>query len=94
LTKEDLTIHNTNVKEHLFYSSEFRECNTPRQRNTLVFVVRQSDEMIDMLTPFHEARRRGSTVLRITNVIGSTIAWAKDAGIYQLLPDKLQFYRY
>jgi glucosamine--fructose-6-phosphate aminotransferase (isomerizing) len=65
------------------YASEFRYRNTPLQRNTLVFVVSQSGETIDTLAALHEAKRRGYTVLGITNVVGSTIARATDAGIYQ-----------
>ncbi|MDR1590650.1 MAG: glutamine--fructose-6-phosphate transaminase (isomerizing) [Puniceicoccales bacterium] len=65
------------------YASEFRYRNTPLQRNTLVFVVSQSGETIDTLAALHEAKRRGHMVLGITNVVGSTIARATDAGIYQ-----------
>ncbi|MDR2812782.1 MAG: glutamine--fructose-6-phosphate transaminase (isomerizing) [Puniceicoccales bacterium] len=65
------------------YASEFRYRNAPLQRNTLVFVVSQSGETIDTLAALHEAKRRGYTVLGITNVVGSTIARATDAGIYQ-----------
>jgi glucosamine--fructose-6-phosphate aminotransferase (isomerizing) len=65
------------------YASEFRYRNAPLQRHTLVFVVSQSGETIDTLAALHEAKRRGYTVLGITNVVGSTIARATDAGIYQ-----------
>jgi glucosamine--fructose-6-phosphate aminotransferase (isomerizing) len=65
------------------HASEFRYRNAPLQRNTLVFVVSQSGETIDTLAALHEAKRRGYTVLGITNVVGSTIARATDAGIYQ-----------
>ncbi|MDR0418171.1 MAG: glutamine--fructose-6-phosphate transaminase (isomerizing) [Puniceicoccales bacterium] len=65
------------------HASEFRYRNAPFQRNTLVFVVSQSGETIDTLAALHEAKRRGYTVLGITNVVGSTIARATDAGIYQ-----------
>jgi glucosamine--fructose-6-phosphate aminotransferase (isomerizing) len=65
------------------HASEFRYRNAPLQRNTLVFVVSQSGETIDTLAALHEAKRRGYMVLGITNVVGSTIARATDAGIYQ-----------
>ncbi|MDR0590507.1 MAG: glutamine--fructose-6-phosphate transaminase (isomerizing) [Puniceicoccales bacterium] len=65
------------------YASEFRYRNVPLQRNTLVFVVSQSGETIDTLAALYEAKRKGYPVMGITNVVGSSIARATDAGIYQ-----------
>jgi glucosamine--fructose-6-phosphate aminotransferase (isomerizing) len=65
------------------YASEFRYRNVPLQRNTLIFVVSQSGETIDTLAALYEAKRRGYPVMGITNVVGSSIARATDAGIYQ-----------
>ncbi|MDR2807236.1 MAG: glutamine--fructose-6-phosphate transaminase (isomerizing) [Puniceicoccales bacterium] len=65
------------------YASEFRYRNAPFQSDTLVFVVSQSGETIDTLAALYEAKRKGYTVMGITNVVGSTIARTTDAGIYQ-----------
>ena len=65
------------------YASEFRYRNAPLRGNTIVFVVSQSGETIDTLAALNEAHRRGYTVYGVTNVVGSTIARATDAGIYQ-----------
>jgi glucosamine--fructose-6-phosphate aminotransferase (isomerizing) len=65
------------------YASEFRYRNALLQPNTLVFVVSQSGETIDTLGALQEAKRKGYPVMGITNAVGSTIARATDAGIYQ-----------
>ncbi len=54
-------------------ASEFRYGTTPIDENTLVVAVSQSGETADTLESVREARRRGATVLAITNVVGSTI---------------------
>ncbi|MDE6576517.1 MAG: glutamine--fructose-6-phosphate transaminase (isomerizing) [Opitutales bacterium] len=65
------------------YASEFRYRNAPMGQHTIVFVVSQSGETIDTLAALNEAQRRGYRVLAITNTVGSTIARAAEAGIYQ-----------
>jgi glucosamine--fructose-6-phosphate aminotransferase (isomerizing) len=86
--------HGCRVTEHMIerfaripvegdYASEFRYRNSPLFRNTLVCVLSQSGEMIDTLAALREAKRKGYTVLAVTNVVGSTVAREADGGIYQ-----------
>src|SRR5215510_1074278 len=64
------------------YASEFRYRNPIIDEGTLVLVISQSGETIDTLAAMREARRRGSRVLGIVNVVGSTIARESDGGVY------------
>jgi glucosamine--fructose-6-phosphate aminotransferase (isomerizing) len=65
------------------YASEFRNCNMPFKNNELVFVVNQSKYIINTLAALKEAKRMKYPVMRITNVMRSTIAWTKNIGIFQ-----------
>ena len=87
-------LHASMVTEHMIerfaripvegdYASEFRYRNSPLFRNTLFFVMSQSGGTIDTLAALREAKRKGYTVLAMTNVVGSTIAREADGGIYQ-----------
>jgi len=64
------------------YASEFRYRNPIVEPNTVTFAISQSGETIDTLEAMREARRRGSRVLGISNVVGSTIARESDGGVY------------
>src|SRR5499427_11166774 len=64
------------------YASEFRYRNPIIDDGTLVLVISQSGETIDTLAAMREARRRGSKVLGIVNIVGSTIARESDGGVY------------
>ncbi len=64
------------------YASEFRYRNPMIEPNTVTFAISQSGETIDTLEAMREARRKGSTVLGISNVVGSTIARESDGGVY------------
>ena len=64
------------------YASEFRYRNPIVEPNTVTLAISQSGETIDTLEAMREARRRGSRVLGISNVVGSTIARESDGGVY------------
>ncbi len=64
------------------YASEFRYRDPVLDRGSVMFVISQSGETADTLAAMREAKRKGSKVLGICNVVGSTIARDSDAGIY------------
>jgi glutamine---fructose-6-phosphate transaminase (isomerizing) len=64
------------------YASEFRYRDPVLDPSTLVIVISQSGETADTLAAMREAKQRGSKVLGICNVVGSTIAREADGGIY------------
>ncbi len=64
-------------------SSEFRYRNPLVDESTLVMTVTQSGETADTLAGLREARRRGSKVVSICNVVGSSIARESNGVIYQ-----------
>ncbi len=63
-------------------SSEFRYRDPLVDETTLTIVVSQSGETADTLVALREAKKRGSTVLAICNVLGSSIARESDGVIY------------
>lgn len=64
------------------YASEFRYKNPVLDGRTLVMAVSQSGETADTLAALREAKRRGSPIMGVVNVVGSTIARETDFGIY------------
>jgi glucosamine--fructose-6-phosphate aminotransferase (isomerizing) len=64
------------------YASEFRYRNPMIEPGTVTLAISQSGETIDTLEAMREAKRRGSRVLGISNVVGSTIARESDGGVY------------
>ena len=64
------------------YASEFRYRNPIIARETVAIVISQSGETIDTLEAMREAKRKGSLVLGVCNVVGSTIARESDGGVY------------
>jgi glucosamine--fructose-6-phosphate aminotransferase (isomerizing) len=64
------------------YASEFRYRNPIIEPGTVTLAISQSGETIDTLEAMREAKRRGSRVLGISNVVGSTIARESDGGVY------------
>ena len=64
------------------YASEFRYRNPIIEKGTALFVISQSGETADTLAALKEAKRKGSKVFGICNVVGSTIARETDAGVY------------
>jgi len=64
------------------YASEFRYRNPIMENGTLVFAISQSGETLDTLAALKEARNKGSRVMGICNVVGSTIARESQSGVY------------
>ncbi|HEX2897547.1 MAG TPA: glutamine--fructose-6-phosphate transaminase (isomerizing), partial [candidate division Zixibacteria bacterium] len=64
------------------YASEFRYRSPIMEPDTLMFAISQSGETIDTLAAVKEAKKQGSTVLGIVNVVGSTIARETAGGVY------------
>ena len=63
-------------------AAEFRYRNPIIQRDTCLLAISQSGETADTLAAVQEALRKGSTVLGICNVVGSTIAREAGRGVY------------
>jgi len=64
------------------YASEFRYRKPVLDDKTAIVAISQSGETADTLAAVKEAREKGSLTLGIVNVVGSTIARATDAGVY------------
>jgi glucosamine--fructose-6-phosphate aminotransferase (isomerizing) len=64
------------------YASEFRYRNPIVNHNTLTLAISQSGETMDTMWAMREAKMKGSRVLGICNVVGSTIARESDGGVY------------
>ncbi len=64
------------------YASEFRYRHPVLNDRTLVIAISQSGETADTLAALREARNRGSRVMGICNVVGSSIARESDGGVY------------
>lgn len=64
------------------YASEFRYRDPILGPDSLVIAISQSGETADTLAAIREAKRKGSKVFGICNVVGSTIARETDAGVY------------
>ncbi len=63
-------------------ASEFRYRDPLVDSNTLTIVISQSGETADTLAGLKEAKAKGSYILSIVNVVGSTIAMAADDVLY------------
>jgi glucosamine--fructose-6-phosphate aminotransferase (isomerizing) len=63
-------------------ASEFRYGNPIIDEGTLVIALSQSGETADTLAAVREARRRGATVVAVTNVVGSALALEADGVVY------------
>ena len=63
-------------------ASEFRYRNPILDAETLVIIISQSGETADSLAALREAKARGSRVLAIVNVVGSSIAREADNVMY------------
>jgi len=62
-------------------ASEYRYSNLARE-SALVVAITQSGETIDTISAVREAKRRGTSTLAITNVVGSSITREADHIIY------------
>jgi glucosamine--fructose-6-phosphate aminotransferase (isomerizing) len=63
-------------------SSEFRYADPVVDGTTLVVAFSQSGETADTLAAVREARRKGATVVAVTNVVGSALSLEADGVIY------------
>ena len=63
-------------------ASEFRYRSPLVDEHTLTIVISQSGETLDTLAGLKEAKKLGSRVLAVTNVVGSSIAREADQVIY------------
>lgn len=63
-------------------ASEFRYSEPLLGESTLVIVISQSGETLDSMAALREAKRSGSKVLSIVNVMGSSIARESDYVLY------------
>lgn len=63
-------------------ASEFRYRDPLVGEDTLVIVISQSGETADTLAALRLAKRKGSTIIAITNVVGSTVSREADYVIY------------
>ena len=62
-------------------ASEYRYSNLARE-SALVVAITQSGETIDTISAVREAKRRGTSTLAITNVVGSSITREADHIVY------------
>lgn len=63
-------------------ASEFRYGDPIVTAHTLTIVISQSGETIDTLFAMREAKKRGSRILSVVNVVGSTIAAESEEVMY------------
>lgn len=63
-------------------ASEFRYRKPVIDEDTAVLALSQSGETADTLAAIKEAKEKGTLTLGIVNVVGSSIARATDAGVY------------
>ena len=82
LVGEYLIEHLANIPCEVEYASEFRYRNPVLRKNDIVIAISQSGETADTLAAIKEAKQKGTTVLGIVNVVGSSIARETEAGIY------------
>jgi glucosamine--fructose-6-phosphate aminotransferase (isomerizing) len=82
LIGEYMVEEHSRVPVEVEYASEFRYRNPIIEPGTITFAISQSGETIDTLEAMKEAKRKGSKVLGICNVVGSTIARESDGGVY------------
>ncbi|MDT8368299.1 MAG: glutamine--fructose-6-phosphate transaminase (isomerizing) [Longimicrobiales bacterium] len=64
------------------YASEFRYLAASDLRGTVTIAVSQSGETADTLEAVRAARRAGSRILGVVNVVGSSVAREAESGIY------------
>lgn len=64
------------------FASEFRYRNPILNKDDICIIISQSGETADTLAALREAKRRGTRVLSIVNVVGSSIARESDDVIY------------
>lgn len=71
-----------NIPVEVDIASEFRYRNPILRPNDLVIVISQSGETADTIAALREAKRKGTQVVAIVNVVGSTISREADDVFY------------
>jgi len=74
--------HLAGVPVQVEYASEFRYHRHTQMAGTITLGISQSGETADTLEALRLARRAGSRVLGVVNVVGSTLAREADGGVY------------
>jgi len=72
----------TKIPVSIDVSSEFRYRDPIIGKNTLTIAISQSGETADTLAAVKEARQKGSIILSICNVVGSSLVRASDHVLY------------
>ncbi|BBB91428.1 MAG TPA: glutamine--fructose-6-phosphate transaminase (isomerizing) [Methylomusa anaerophila] len=72
----------TRIPVEVDVASEFRYRSPLVDEHTLTVIISQSGETLDTLAGLKEAKKQGSRVLAVTNVVGSSIAREADHVIY------------
>ncbi len=63
-------------------ASEYRYRTIPLNKETMILAISQSGETADTLSCINEAKAKGCSTIGVVNVVGSSIARAVDAGVY------------
>ncbi|HEV3474261.1 MAG TPA: glutamine--fructose-6-phosphate transaminase (isomerizing) [Actinomycetota bacterium] len=74
--------HWTRIPVEIEIASEFRYRDPVLDGNTLTLAISQSGETIDTLEAVRHAKEQGSSVLAITNTVGSSVSRDADAVMY------------
>ncbi len=74
--------HLAGIPVEVDFASELRYRDPLIGPDTLTIAISQSGETADTLAAMREARRRGSRILAITNVVGSTVSRDADDVLY------------
>jgi glucosamine--fructose-6-phosphate aminotransferase (isomerizing) len=74
--------HWTRIPVEIEIASEFRYRDPVLDGDTLTLAISQSGETIDTLEAVRHAREQGSSVLAITNTVGSSVSREADAVLY------------
>ncbi|MBD3379018.1 MAG: glutamine--fructose-6-phosphate transaminase (isomerizing) [Candidatus Omnitrophica bacterium] len=82
LTAKYMIEKHTGIPVWVDTSSEFRYRDPLVDKKTLTVVISQSGETADTLAALREARKKGSSVLAVCNVVGSSIARESDGVVY------------
>ncbi|MCD1294922.1 glutamine--fructose-6-phosphate transaminase (isomerizing) [Methanocella sp. CWC-04] len=72
----------TDIPVSVEIGSEFRYSSNRVGPETLIIAISQSGETADTVAAIKDARKKGSNVIAITNVVGSTISREADSTIY------------
>lgn len=82
LTGEYMLEEHAGIPTEVDIASEYRYRNPAVDARTAFLFISQSGETADTLAALEEVKRKGGLALGIVNTVGSTIARATDAGVY------------